>query len=369
VRWYPVAVLAALLVLSTSGCSSHKHTATQPTAAAATRPYQLAFTPWPAELNDASFEEALGFCGAHGDVVAHHLDNGVPWDSALAGRPPEAALIENLIHRRDRTLALGCKSYVAIGLLSAARDSIAGGWGGAPRPPAIAAEPDFANPAVRHALRWWCAYVAMLMLPDRCAVGIEINDYLAAQPADWDSLRTLYSSIYDTLKTLRPAMQVFPTWQLQTLADGGQWGAMAALGTRMDAIALSSYPALSTSERLPSQFPTDYLGRARTLPGLALKPLLVSETGYADSTFAPWDWPGSSKLQADYLRWLLHQADSLRIEQVTWFFPSDAWAVYDAQPSALNAFFSPMGLRRRDLTPKPALAIWDSALARPYSSR
>jgi hypothetical protein len=197
-------------------------------------------------------------------------------------------------------------------------------------------------------------------------VGIEINQYLAARPADWDSLRTLYASIYDTLKTLRPSMQVFPTWQLQTLAGATQWNYIAAFGARMDAIALSSYPALSTSERLPSQFPTDYLARARTLPGLGTKPLIVGETGYADSTFAPWNWPGSPALQAEYLRWLLHQADSLHIEQLTWRYPSDAWAAYDAQPTPTAAFFAPMGLRRRDLTPKPALAIWDSALARPY---
>ena len=96
----------------------------------------------------------------------------------------------------------------------------------------------------------------------------------------------------------------------------------------------------------------------------------MAETGYGDSALASLGTPGSPQLQRDYIAWLVQQAESQNIQQLTWFFPADAWGVIELAPPASQAwlgFFGPMGLRKRDLTRKPALDAWDEQMARPYT--
>ena len=94
---------------------------------------------------------------------------------------------------------------------------------------------------------------------------------------------------------------------------------------------------------------------------------MISETGYGDSALAGFGTPGSPTQQRDYVAWITNQADSLGIRQVTWFFPTDPWGVLEAGGGGGGlGFFGPMGLRKRTLETKPALATWDAVRARPY---
>jgi hypothetical protein len=98
--------------------------------------------------------------------------------------------------------------------------------------------------------------------------------------------------------------------------------------------------------------------------------MLISETGFGDSTLAVPGWQGSREMQQDYLEWLLGEADALGLAQVTWFFPADCWALLAIVPPGqqdIVRFFASMGLRTRTLAAKPVLSTWDAAYARPLS--
>ena len=325
----------------------------------------MALVPFPSEPVIDSFLEAFEFVGHHADVVANHYDDGVPWDSVLVGHTPGDAVREDFAYRRYRALQLHLRTTVALSWLNTSRDSLAPGWGRTPWPAEVAADPTFANPAVRRALKFWAAWAATYYEPDAISPGIEINFYARLRPDDWPNLVSLYAEVYDTLKVLRPGTAVFPTWQLDEMHRHGQWSLVTPLGSRMDALGVSLYPQLYGYT--PATLPRGYLGDARTLTGV-FGPLVVSETGYGDSSIAAYGVVGTPELQREYATWLVHQADSLGVRQLTWFFPTDAWGVIAAAGNPQLAAFGPMGLRRRDRTAKPALSVWDAAVARPYQA-
>jgi hypothetical protein len=360
-----------LLLLTTLGVAACEKSGPQTPAPGRPRVFRLALTPFPAEPTPASFAEAYQFVGDHAEAVSNHFDDGIPWDSALARRDPPEALRADLEFRRYRAAQLGLRNYVSVSWLTTARDSLALGYGRTPRPAAIASDPSFANPAVRSALKFWCTWLALYMEPDTFSPGVELNFYARHRPADWPHLVTLYREVYDTLKLVRPSLQVAPTWQLDELHEHGQWSLLGALDTRADALALSLYPSgydRGAGRLTPYNLPADYIGRARAHVRSG-RPLWISETGYGDSALAAFGTPGSPQLQRDYLEWIAWQADSLGAKQLTWFFPSDPWGVLETAPpeqrGALD-FFGPMGLRKRDGTAKLALLAWNQHRRRPY---
>ncbi len=359
----PVALLATLAAVALGGCEK-KPTRSTP---APSRAFRLAMVPFPAEPNVVSFYEAMDFVGEHADLVVHHFDDGVPWDSALVGHDPPQSIRDEFEYRRYRAAQLGMPVHVTITWLSTFRESLATGPGGAPRPPAIASDANFANPDVRRALKFWSAWVATYFAPEAFSPGIEINLYARHQPADWPNLVSLYREVRDTLQLLNTRLKIFPTWQLDELHAHNQFGLLADLDGNLDVVGLSLYPG--GYGKTPATMPVDYFSRVRTFVSSS-KPMWVSETGYGDSALVALGVEGSDALQRDYISWLVGQAETHGIEQLTWFFPADAWGVIELAPPAARVwleFFGPMGLRKRNLARKPALDTWDQQLARPYS--
>ena len=121
------------------------------------------------------------------------------------------------------------------------------------------------------------------------------------------------------------------------------------------ALGLSSYPYLAGFAE-PEQLPSDYYSRINAA-GL---PLLVVEGGWT-STGA-----SSPDRQARWIRRqfeLATQAQARHVFQLL-FTDIDEAAFGQAPGSALSPF-STIGLVSTDLVPKPALAEWDRAFARP----
>jgi hypothetical protein len=328
--------------------------------------------PFPAEATPSSFIEATDFVGSHADVVVHHLDDGVPWESALAGQDPPQEVRDEFEYRRYRAAQLGMPMHVTLTWLNGSRDSIARGRGGVARPDEIQSDPTFANPSVRRALKFWAVWAASYFEPEALSPGIEINFYARHRPADWLNLVSLYREVRDTLELLNARLKIFPTWQLDELHQHGQFGLLADLDSDMDALALSLYPGGYRSGgqiMTPATIPADYISSVRSYVS-RFRPIWISETGYGDSSLAAFGTIGSDTLQRDYVNWLANQADVHGLEQVTWFFPADAWGIIQQIPPADRGaleFFGPMGLRKRDLTRKLALDAWEYQLGRAYT--
>jgi hypothetical protein len=122
----------------------------------------------------------------------------------------------------------------------------------------------------------------------------------------------------------------------------------------VQAIGLSSYPYLAGFAE-PEDLPLDYYSRLTTLPEL------VVEGGWASTTVGV---SSSPQKQARYIRrqvQLLEQARAVAVFQLTFTDLDPAYF----PPGTILPLFATLGLVDVNLAPKPALAPWDSAFARP----
>jgi len=90
-------------------------------ATPASRPYLMGFTRWPPDFTEKGLATMDRFIEGHADLVALHLDNGIPWPEALAGKPYSADVDERLSYRPPS----GKKLYVAVTPLNFGRDGLA----------------------------------------------------------------------------------------------------------------------------------------------------------------------------------------------------------------------------------------------------
>jgi hypothetical protein len=295
--------LLVSLALTLGGCEKEP---TQPPPTPA-RNFRLAMVPFPAEASTPSFTEAIDFVGEHADVVVHHFDDGVPWETSVLGQDPPLEVRDEFAYRRYRAAQLGMPVHVTITWLNTTRDSIAAGRGGSARPPSIASDATFANPEVRRALKFWSAWVATYFEPEAFSPGIEINLYERSQPSDWPNLLSLYHEVADTLRLLNTRLKIFPTWQLDDLHERNRFNLLFPVAPQLDVVALSLYPGgypLAGPKYTPATLPADYFARVRSSIGSS-QPIWVAETGYGDSALAALGTPGSPQLQRDYIAWLV----------------------------------------------------------------
>lgn len=332
------------------------------------RGIRLGLTPFAQDLTDASKQLAWNHVRNHADLVALHFDTvtGLPWQDLEANTVP--APFRDPFDDAAARLNPSDVVYVAINPLNGTRDGVTPNFGGGAFPPEMGAE-DFSNPRLQAAFINYARFIVATFNPDYLAIGIEVNmyDLPTISNPDFMDLVMLYKLVYQDLKATNPQLQIFPTFQTEFMHAFDQWDLIASFEPELDRIAISLYP--SSQGFVPSNIPVDWISRYSATQS---QPLIVSETGYGSEPFSgTFEAPGSNALQADYVTWLLAQAESLNTEFLVWFFPSDTPGLMapDTLPPEVRAnleFFYAMGLSEEDFTAKPAEAIWDEYLLRQF---
>jgi hypothetical protein len=128
------------------------------------------------------------------------------------------------------------------------------------------------------------------------------------------------------------------------------------------AIGLSSYPYLGGFAD-PSDVPIDYYARISESSSTPL-PMLVVEGGWTSGSVT-----GVTSSPDKQARWIKHQmelADRASLKAVTQITFTDLdLSAYPVPPGSILPLFGQLGLVDASFNPKPALAQWDSAFARP----
>ena len=177
------------------------------------RPY-MGFTPLPYDLPTEPHVEAItyGFLKFHSTLMAHHLDDGIPWQEALDGAPFPASLEANIQGRLKNTQP-GQKVYLALTPLAKLRNELAETWGeqqGQPRSGPWA-ERDFDSPEVKMAYLNYCRRMIQRFNPDYFAYAIEANLWPLEDPQGFMRLAHMLAEVYITLKSEFPALPIFLT--------------------------------------------------------------------------------------------------------------------------------------------------------------
>jgi hypothetical protein len=349
--------LATLL----AGCSRNDPAGPGPSSAEP-RTYRLGFSGFPPRPDFASAFAALEmWTGRRSDGAIMHFE--LPWDSLLAGVRPDSIVVRNLLGLANYYRAKGLELTVTVDLTNGLdRASEAPGL--------VAAGRSLTEPAIQDLCQQWVVAVDTLLHPTNLGLAAETNLIRAAAPP------ALYAAVvqvandaasnvraYDTSVRLYVSVQVETAWG----ALGG--GSPTYVGISQDladfpfaqAIGLSSYPFLGGFAE-PDSVPLDYYSRIRDQ---ASRPVLVVEGGWTSASVG--GITSSPEKQARWIRRHMQLADrcgALAVFQLS-FTDLDLSAFPPQPPGSILPLFAHLGLVDADLRPKPALATWDSAFARP----
>ncbi len=344
-----------------------------PARAATPRPFRLGTTRWPPEATAAGVALVETFLRDHCDLSAPMVLGGVPWGIAPDAYSP--ALRAEL----DWRPPAGHRTCLSLGPLNTMRDGLAPLYAtrdNQPLPPGWAARP-FDDPGVIRSYGDFCVEAARAMRPDWLVTCVEANILLHNRPDLWPALVALMRATRERLAREVPGQKVAISATMTHyfgMADGAdaqaQARGMADLMPFCDLLGWSVYP--QTSWDIPQPVPPDFYDRLSDEGAALGRPVAVTESGMTSRTVWIGLLPlrGSDERQVAHIEALLQAAD-----RGGWPFVVN-WTSHD-YPRLLDLFPPEMremgeiwvrtGLSDETGAGKPALSLWDAALARPLA--
>ena len=361
---------AAFLIGISLGLAAAAQTERTPPA----RSFHMGFTPLPFDFTEEAFADTYARINAHGDIVGHHLDEGVPWTEALQGRAYNANVRAD-IQRRVAGTPQGQAVFLSVTPLSLTRQGLANYWGRdshLPNPGNFADAPLNA-PHVMQAFTNYALEMIDTFRPRYFAYAIEISD-LTTVPTVRAQFVELAAHVYAAVKARHPDLPTFPTY---TLGDGqyfdtGLADLMRELAPYTDIVAVSTYPFVWDGIGGDAQaIPADWFTKiAAVLPD---KPFAVAETGFLAGDYTNlgalvWIRAKPSG-QTVYVRRLLRDLQALDAEFLIWYVPRDYDALWQKMEAiGMDRWFAQWmrtGLWDAGGKARPAFAVWDAWHALP----
>jgi hypothetical protein len=373
---YRVARSLLLVVVSVLGAS---HAAAgRACAQEATRSFYMGFTPFAPVFSDLGRSVAYGYLGAHADIVSHTLQDGVPWNEALASSDwrtyPRSVLDRwGELRTNDATFIPGHARYVSIHPIASSYDGLAEYWGDAPLQPLPAPwnARGFDHPDVKTAFLNYAIATVEFFQPTYLGLGVEANILLARRPWLWAAYKELNTYVYTELKARYPGLTVFVTIQYEhmlgilndsrVLADALHDTYPTVLTSEVrdvmrhsDLLALSTYPYMAVDAWLSA----NYFDEAVTIGAETGRRLAVDQSGYTSVPVQVYYTllQGDESTQNTFVALLLWTAYVHEFAFVINFLGVDYGLNYGDGPVSLTWAYT--GLFRPDGTAKPAATTW-----------
>jgi hypothetical protein len=346
------------------------------------RSFVMGFTPFPHAGTQDAVDAAYAVIASDADLIAHHFDDGVPWEEALNNAASYRDTYDGAyLAELDSRLAAsprGHTVYIAATPLNFERAGLAlhrGATGSEPlTPPWDGYALD--HPNVIAAFGQHCLNLIEQFDPDYFGYAIEANNLAANVPAKWPEFVNLAQATYTTIKAAYPVLPVFLTLQADFFqADPpSQTAAINQVLPYTDLIAISSYPY--TIDPDPRALPADHFS---ALADLAPdKPFAVAETAWPAEDVTDINNPATVLIPADaatqqaYIERLLTESEDLSAEFVTLFFTRDFDDFWDTTfqllpEAALVRIWKDTGLYNGAGNPRAALGPWRDTLAKPVN--
>jgi len=359
---------------------------TAPAVAAAktnplTRSFHMGFTTWPYAATVEAVEDTYSKITQHGDLIAFHLDNGVPWPEAYMGdafHPNFEAEINGMVSHIQPTEQV----YLGICPLNGTRSGLAlyrGESGSMPLPPPWDSY-QFEDPQVIDAYSSYCLRMIDRFQPLYLNIGIESTDLALNNPALWPAFATFIAGVYSQIKAEHPDLLVGVSIGLRPPSFSEMTdiaNAFDALRNHVDYVGASTYPYASLpwgyGNANPGSLEDEWLSQLATIA--RGKPVAICETGFiAEDCVIPaygWDIAASEQWQADYVQELLDDANGIEALFVVWWSVCDfdpLWEMFTGDTANIARIWRDTGLYADATTPRAGLAVWDGFLARPLAA-
>lgn len=325
------------------------------------RTYLMGFSAIPPRFDSstANLIAAINKWVPHADAAIMHVSP--PWAAMLAGASPDSAVQIVELPLAQYYRAKGLRVVFTV-------DATDGLNRAAEAPELVAAGRSITDTAVQRLYRQWVYAVASRIQPDYLGLAAETNLIRALAPDSvYQAVRVMANAVAAQIHAASLPSKLYVSVQVETA-----WGRLPAgpyVGIAQDlidfpfvaAIGLSSYPYLGGFAE-PESLPLDYY--SRIAQGTTL-PVLVVEGGWASVSL---DTIVSSPAeQARFIgrqEQLLDSAKARGVFQLT-FYDLDLSA-NPPPPGSILPLFTHLGLADSAMHAKPALAVWDSTLRRPY---
>ena len=339
------------------------------------RSFFMGFTPFPWDMTIDAIMDTAKFIVENGDMVSHHLEQGVPWIEALDDKPFHPNMMKDWQGRKD--MSKGKKIFLSLTPLNESRNKMEFYRGKDEDMPVPAPFNDkmLNDPIVKKAYLTYCQRAVEFFQPDYLAITIEANELFHNTPNLWASFVELYKDTYTALKKDHPKLPIFFTVSLHNMTNPGwkdreeQQAEIKKLLEYSDILGISYYPFMAGQ----SEKPIETLDWIRKFTD---KPLAITETGFPaeDIVLKSYNMTikGSPEMQETYFKTLLGRGNQDGYLFVIDFLYRD----YDALFKTISA-----QLEKRDLTmdiflvwrdcglvdengvKRPAFDVWKSYLS------
>lgn len=369
-RW---ALITAMLLLAGCGGESGNDGSGGPDAATDTRPYYLGFTPWPYAATTNAVSDTYNRIQNHGDIVAHHLMDGIPWDAAYNETALPAG-VESDISGRLGSTRDGQAIYLAVDAINGARNGLANDWTDAGSQPRSAPwdTRGFADPEVIAAYSNFALDMIERFDPAYFNYASEISELVLNDPDQFDDFVTFAQGVAANIRDDHPDLPLLVSVALKS-PGSDEAGEIVAEFDRLlpyiDIVGISVYPYAffgHASAGNPASLPDNWLSQIEALAGT--KPVAITETGWIaeDLDIAGFGLSvdGSPARQSAYVETLLAEAEALEAEFIIWFSVVDYDTLWedDLGMDDVAKIWKDTGLYDESLTARPALNAWDAAL-------
>jgi hypothetical protein len=337
------------------------------------RTFYMGTTPWPADLTVAEVNKTYDFVNNHCDIVAHHFDEGIPFEEAFTNAIMPNSLVDNVNFRLQKT-AINKKIFLSVSALAINRTSKASYYNNATTAASIKTYWEnlpFDDPKVITAYVNYVNWLINKFHPIYVNYGVESNGMLW-NPTEFVKYKNFLSQVYQRLKVDNPNIPIFISFIVDESPQGFNYANQ--LITYTDFIGLSAYPYIGVSSSAngdtnPANIPANYFEKYTNLS--ATKPLAFTETGYtAENLVIPGlnlNKQGNENYQKDYLEKVINICKNKKAKLFIWFCPKDYNAlitnfqnqgIYTQQTIDLLSLWKDIGLINENGVLRPAYNSW-----------
>jgi hypothetical protein len=351
-RW----LVTVALILPFGGCGKEAPPAQ---TAVQTRTFRMGFSAIPPRAGDDKLTiTAIDLWSRRADAAILSVE--IPWADLLRGIDPETYVTVVQVPLANYYRSKGHQIWVyldpANGLNRAGESDAL-----------VAAGRSLTEPAIQQLFRRYAVAMDTQLRPEHMGLALETNLIRGLSPAPlYDAVRQVANDAAADVRQRDPVVKLSVSVQVDYA-----WGRFDGSGFHgvatdfadfpfLQELGLSSYGYLAGYAE-PEELPLDYY--TRLLGGRTL-PLMVTEGGWMSTSLG-----GIASSPDEQRRYIVRQlqildtAQAISVFQLT--FTDLDLAAISPPPGSNLPLFAYLGLVDVNLNPKPALAVWDEAFARP----
>lgn len=370
---YPINLLFISVLVLISACSSSGN-GQAPAPEEQTRSFTLGFTPWPYDASTAAVNFVYSEIITRGDIIAHHLDAGIPWQEALDETAYPTA-VESELNTRAANIASNKLIYLTVSPFNGARDNLAGYWnntgtGQALTPPWDSR--DFDSTEVIQAYINFAKNTIDRFNPNYFNLALEASELAINDATRFNKFVFFVQQVSASLRADYPNLKLMLSVAMKSPGSNSANiinAQVPRIIRYVDVVGISTYPYVffdHADKGDPANLPTNWLSQIETIS--AGKPLAITETGWiAERLLIPnftVDVRANESNQDAYLQILFDEVKNLDVQFVIWFSIVDYDALWNGALAQddIARIWRDTGLYDENLNPRPALTRWQQQL-------